>query len=113
MCCNNHDDLLHLGFVLKISLFSEASLKRSRPSLMEFLEKIISCYLKKTFIIDVPLGSKYPPAFSYPSVNSSNMLLNISSLNLEHTLLAFVTLALYGVVFRDITLKSPALYVCL
>ena len=38
--CNNHDDLLHLGFVLKISLFSAASLESSRPSRMEIFEKI-------------------------------------------------------------------------
>ena len=41
--CNNHDDLLHLGFVLKISLFSGASLKPSRTSMIEFSAKIISC----------------------------------------------------------------------
>ena len=33
--CNNHDDLLHLSFVLKISLFSEASLEPSQTSTME------------------------------------------------------------------------------
>ena len=39
--CTNHDDLLHLGFVLKISSFPGASLKPSR--LMEFFAKVISC----------------------------------------------------------------------
>ena len=46
-CCNNHDELFHLGFVLKISLFSGVSLKPSRPSIMEFFAKMLSCYLKK------------------------------------------------------------------
>ena len=36
MCCNNHDDVFHLGFVLKISVFSESFLKQSRSSMIEF-----------------------------------------------------------------------------
>ena len=43
MRCNNHDNLLHLRFVLKILLLSGASLKPSRPSMMEFFAKIRSC----------------------------------------------------------------------
>ena len=39
MRCNNHNDLLHLGFVLKIWLFSEASLKPSRSSMMAIFRK--------------------------------------------------------------------------
>ena len=34
--CNNQDDLPHRSFVLKISLFSEASLELSRASMMQF-----------------------------------------------------------------------------
>ena len=41
--CNNHNDLLHLSFVLKIALFSDASLEPSRVSMTEFFTKIISC----------------------------------------------------------------------
>ena len=41
--CNNRNDLLRLGFVLKISLFSGASLKPIRSSMMVFFAKVISC----------------------------------------------------------------------
>ena len=33
--CNNRDDLLHLSFSLKISVFSEAYVQPSRTSVME------------------------------------------------------------------------------
>ena len=40
MYCYNHDDLLQLSFVLKISLFSEASSEPSQASMMKlFLRK--------------------------------------------------------------------------
>ena len=41
--CNSRNDLLRLGFVLKISLFSGASLKPIRSSMTEFFAKVISC----------------------------------------------------------------------
>ena len=37
MRCNNRDDLLHLSFTLKTSIFSEAYLQPSRISMMEIL----------------------------------------------------------------------------
>ena len=38
--CNNHDDLLHLSFIWKISLFSDAYLEPSQASMMEpFLQR--------------------------------------------------------------------------
>ena len=40
--CNSRNDLLRLGFVLKISLFSGASLKPIRSSMMKFFVKVIS-----------------------------------------------------------------------
>ena len=41
--CNNHNNLLHLGFTLKISIFPKAWVKPSRTSTMELLlQKIVS-----------------------------------------------------------------------
>ena len=53
MRCNNHDDLLHLGFVLM----------DHRPSMMDFFANNNKLLTKKSFIINVRLGSKYVSAF--------------------------------------------------
>ena len=62
MRCNNHDDLLHLGFALKFSLFSGAFKTEFTIYDGVFCEnnKLLT---KKSFIIDVGLGSKYASAF--------------------------------------------------
>ena len=58
--CNNHDDLLHLSFVLKTSLFSTTSLEPSRASIMEvFCEnnKSFTIFTKKlhlTWVLNMP-----------------------------------------------------------
>ena len=38
--CNNRDDLANLGFILKVSVFSEAYLEPSRPSMMKLCATI-------------------------------------------------------------------------
>ena len=57
-----HDDFLHLSFILKISLFSQASLQPSQTSMMEFFgenNKLLSIS-QTSFIIDACLGSQRP-----------------------------------------------------
>ena len=51
MRCNNRDDLLHLGYALKISIY--------------FIAKIVSrlVYSQKSCVVDARLDSKYAPAF--------------------------------------------------
>ena len=56
MLCNNHDDLLHLSFVLKISLFLEASLEPSRASKNQ---KLTILPRQRKIIIIIKLCQKY------------------------------------------------------
>ena len=91
MHCNNHDNLLHLSFVLKISLFSETSIEPSRGSMMGFFcenNKLLTIFTKKFHKVSF-LCSKYASAFTwrlskhfsslkyFTFVNLSNMLLHI------------------------------------
>ena len=94
--CNNHDDLIHLSFVVKISLFWEVFFRNR----LEYLwwsffgdNNTSLTIFTKNFIIDACSGSKYASSFTlrlfkpfisfkyFTSANSSNMLLNSYSLN--------------------------------
>ena len=65
--CNNCNDLLHLNFTLKISVFSVAyDITQSNIYDGAFIVKIVShsVHSQKSSIIDTRLGSKYASAFT-------------------------------------------------
>ena len=69
---NNHDGLLHLSIVLKISLLSEASLEPSETTMMELFceNNNLLIIFAKSLIVDVRLDSKYTSAFTWGLSNS-------------------------------------------
>ena len=82
-CCNNHDGFLHLRFVFKILILSEAYLEPSRTSMMDFFAKAVSGLLfsQKSSIIDTRLVSKYASAFTWRLIKVFIFLIHFTSSN--------------------------------
>ena len=89
-CCKNHRDLLHLSFILSISIFLEAYLEPSQKPMMEFFATIVSRYYfhVKSSITDARLGSKCACAFTLRLFNSFISLKCFTSFNLLNMLLS-------------------------
>ena len=87
-CCKNHRDLLHLSFILSISIFLEAYLEPSQKPMMEFFATIVSRYYfhVKSSITDARLGSKYACAFTLRLFSSFISLKCFTSFNLLNML---------------------------